>query len=625
MTVSAKEQPAPVAPNAAPDQETNVNDFAITVGTKNGSGSQTSNLTIMRALFKMGIPVAGKNVFPSNIQGLPTWYTIRLSSEGFLARRATQEIVIAMNPDSFAKDLAAVEPGGIFMYGDHIRLAVDRTDILVYEFPANKFARESGASTELRDYVANMAYVGVLANLIGIDMDAIYAALDFHFKGKKKAIDLNYGVIQAAFTWAKDTLEPQNRFRVEPMNGTEGYIMADGNTAGALGSIFGGVHLLAWYPITPASSLGEKIAEYLPTLRKDPETGKNTFAVVQAEDELAAIGMTVGGGWSGLRAMTSTSGPGISLMTEFAGLAYYSETPLVVWDVQRMGPSTGLPTRTSQGDIIQVYFLGHGDTRQIILLPGSVNECFEFGWRAFDVSEQIQTPVFVLSDLDLGMNTWMTKPFNYPDTPINRGKIYWEEDLKNLTERWGRYLDSDGDGIPYRTVPGNTHPNAAWFARGTGHDEYTRYTEAADDWVRNMNRLAKKFATAPQYLPEAIIDLAHDPSQNGSEPKPVRIGLVGYGSTDPAIEEARTRLAQRGIETDYMRIRALPFRPEIREFLQKHEMNYVVEMNHDGQMHQILRMEYPELAAQMTSLAWNDGLPLTARWITTNLLANEEK
>lgn len=620
MTVSAKEQPA-----LAPDQETNVNDFAITVGTKNGSGSQTSNLTIMRALFKMGIPVAGKNVFPSNIQGLPTWYTIRLSSEGFLARRATQEIVIAMNPDSFAKDLAAVEPGGIFMYGDHIRLAVDRTDILVYEFPANKFARESGASTELRDYVANMSYVGVLAYLIGIDMDAIYAALDFHFKGKKKAIDLNYGVIQAAFAWAKDTLEPQNRFRVAPMNGTEGYIMADGNIAGALGSIFGGVHLLAWYPITPATSVGEKIAEYLPQLRKDPETGKNTFAVVQAEDELAAIGMTVGGGWSGLRAMTSTSGPGISLMTEFAGLAYYSETPLVVWDVQRMGPSTGLPTRTSQGDIIQVYFLGHGDTRQIILLPGSVNECFEFGWRAFDVSEQIQTPVFVLSDLDLGMNTWMTKPFNYPDTPINRGKIYWEEDLKNLTERWGRYLDSDGDGIPYRTVPGNTHPNAAWFARGTGHDEYTRYTEAADDWVRNMNRLAKKFATAPQYLPEAIIDLAHGTSQNGSEPKPVRIGLVGYGSTDPAIEEARARLAQRGIETDYMRIRALPFRPEVREFLQKHEMNYVVEMNHDGQMHQILRMEYPELAGQMTSLAWNDGLPLTARWITTNLLANEEK
>ena len=620
MTVSEKEHLSP-----ALDQETNVNDFAITVGTKNGSGSQTSNLTIMRALFKMGIPVAGKNVFPSNIQGLPTWYTIRLSSEGFLARRATQEIVIAMNPDSFAKDLAAVEPGGIFMYGDHIRLEVDRTDILVYQFPANKFARESEAPAHLRDYVANMAYVGVLAELLGIDMDAIYAALDFHFKGKKKPIDLNYGVIQAAANWAKENLDPQNRFRVEPMDGTEGYIMADGNTAGALGSIFGGVHLLAWYPITPASSLGEKIAEYLPQLRKDPETGKNTFAVVQAEDELAAIGMTVGGGWSGLRAMTSTSGPGISLMTEFAGLAYYSETPLVVWDVQRMGPSTGLPTRTSQGDLNAVYFLGHGDTKHIILLPGSVNECFEFGWRAFDIAEQIQTPVFVLSDLDLGMNTWMAKPFQYPDTPINRGKVYWEEDLKNLTERWGRYLDSDGDGIPYRTVPGNTHPNAAWFARGTGHDEFTRYTEAADDWMRNMDRLAKKFATAPQYLPEAIINLVSGTSKNGGEPKSARIGIVGYGSTDPSIEEARDRLAKQGIETDYMRIRALPFRPEVREFLQKHEQNYIVEMNHDGQMHQLLRMEYPELAGHMISLAWNDGLPLTARWITEHLLAHEEK
>jgi 2-oxoglutarate ferredoxin oxidoreductase subunit alpha len=504
-------------------------------------------------------------------------------------------------------------------------LEVDRDDILVYQFPANKFARESDAPANLRDYVANMAYVGVLAALIGIDMDAIYAALDFHFKSKQRPIDLNYGVIKAAAEWARENLEPQDHYKVEPMNGTEGYIMADGNTAAALGSIYGGVHFLAWYPITPASSLGEKLGEYLPQLRKDPETGKNTFAVIQAEDELAAIGMAVGAGWSGLRAMTSTSGPGISLMTEFAGLAYYSETPIVVWDVQRMGPSTGLPTRTSQGDLTSVYFLGHGDTKQIILLPGSANECFEFGWRAFDIAEQLQTPVFVLSDLDLGMNTWMTKPFSYPDEPMNRGKVYWEEDLQNLTQRWGRYLDVEGDGIPYRTVPGNTHPKAAWFARGTGHDEFTRYTEAADDWVRNMDRLAMKFVTAPQYLPEAIIDLTYGTSKNGSEPKSVRISIVGYGSTDPSIEEARDRLAKQGIETDYMRIRALPFRPEIREFLQNHEKNFIIEMNHSGQMHQLLRMEYPELAGQMISLAWNDGLPLTARWIAENLLAHEEK
>ncbi|HLF91512.1 MAG TPA: 2-oxoacid:acceptor oxidoreductase family protein, partial [Anaerolineales bacterium] len=329
MTISAMEEPSPILA-----QETKVNDFSITVGTKNGSGSQTSNLTILRALFKMGIPVSGKNIFPSNIQGLPTWYTIRASKEGFLARRELQEIVIAMNFDSFANDLATVSPGGIFLYGDHIRLEVDRDDILVYQFPANKFARESGAPANLRDYVANMAYVGVLAALIGIDMDAIYAALDFHFKSKQRPIDLNYGVIKAAAEWARENLEPQDHYKVAPMNGTEGYIMADGNTAAALGSIYGGVHFLAWYPITPASSLGEKLGEYLPQLRKDPETGKNTFAVIQAEDELAAIGMAVGAGWSGLRAMTSTSGPGISLMTEFAGLAYYSETPIVVWDVQ---------------------------------------------------------------------------------------------------------------------------------------------------------------------------------------------------------------------------------------------------------------------------------------------------
>jgi len=623
MTFPLQEKTAPLV-----DQETNVNDFSITVGTKNGSGSQTSNLTILRALFKMGIPVSGKNVFPSNIQGLPTWYTIRASKEGFLARREVQEIVIAMNPDSFAKDLATVSPGGIFLYGDHIRLGVDRDDILVYQFPANKFARESEAPSNLRDYVANMAYVGVLAEMIGIDMDAIYAALDFHFKGKKKPIDLNYGVIQAAATWARENIEPQNRYKVEPMNGTEGWIMTDGNTAAALGAIYGGVHLVAWYPITPASSLGESLAEYLPQLRKDPETGKNTFAVIQAEDELAAIGMTVGAGWSGLRALTSTSGPGISLMTEFAGLAYYSETPIVVWDVQRMGPATGLPTRTSQGDLMSTYFLGHGDTRHIILLPGSVNECFEFGWRAFDIAEQLQTPVFVLSDLDLGMNTWMARPFQYPDEPLNRGKVYWEEDLQNLTHRWGRYLNVDGDGIPYRTLPGNTHPNAAWFARGTGHDEFTRYTEDAGDWVRNMERLAKKFANAPQYLPEPVFDLAYDSSKNGSErkngsqPKPTRIGIVSFGSTDPAIEEARARLAQQGLETDSMRIRALPFRPEVREFLETHEINYLIEMNHDGQMHRLLRMEYPELAGQIASLAWNDGLPLTARWITEHLHAN---
>ncbi len=607
---------------AGPSTETVLNDFSITVGTKNGSGSQTSNLTILRALFKMGIPVAGKNVFPSNIQGLPTWYTIRASKDGALARRETQEIVIAMNPDSFARDLQTVLPGGIFMYGDHLRHKVDRNDILVYQFPANRLARESDAPTGLRDYVANMAYVGVLAQQIGIELDALYQALEFHFKGKQKPIDLNYSVIQAAAEWARENLEPQSRYRLERMNQTEGFILADGNTAAALGAIYGGVHLVTWYPITPASSLGEALTSWLPELRKDPESGKNTFAVIQSEDELAAIGMAVGGGWAGLRAMTSTSGPGISLMTEFAGLAYYSETPVVIWDVQRMGPSTGLPTRTSQGDITMVAFLGHGDTRQIMLFPGSVNECFEFGWRAFDIAEHLQTPVFVMSDLDLGMNTWMTRPFSYPEESMDRGKVYWEEDLEALVERWGRYLDTDGDGIGYRTIPGNRHPGAAWFARGTGHNEYARYSEEPEDWVTNMERLGRKLDRAPDHLPGPLLHRGQEAGPQGTA-RSAPVGIIAFGSTDPAVQEARARLEAAGIVTDYLRLRAYPFSGEVGDFLESHEKIYIVEMNHSGQMCQLLTLSFPQHMGSLRSLTQNDGLPLTARWITDALLEKE--
>lgn len=387
------------------------NDFSITVATVNGSGSQTSNLTIMRALFKMGIPISGKNLFPSNIQGLPTWFTIRVNKDGFLARREESEIVIAMNPESFSQDLDSVIPGGAFFYADNIRQPITRNDISAYPMPVQKLVRESGAPSNLKDYIANMVYVGVLSAIIGIDLEKIKQALEFHFKGRAKPVDLNFGVVQAAADWAIDNLEKQDPYRVEPMSGTDDYILTDGNTAAALGSIYGGVQLVAWYPITPASSLSEALMDFLPELRKDPETGKNTFAVLQAEDELAAVGMAVGAGWAGLRAMTSTSGPGLSLMTEYAGLAYYAEVPIVIWDIQRVGPSTGLPTRTAQGDLTATYFMGHGDTQQIILLPGSVNECFEFGWRAFDLAERLQTPIFVLSDLDFGMNNWMTRPF----------------------------------------------------------------------------------------------------------------------------------------------------------------------------------------------------------------------
>ena len=478
-----------------------VNDFSMTVATMNGSGSQTSNLTLQRALFKMGIPVSGKNLFPSNIQGLPTWFTIRINKNGYTARSETHQIVVAMNPATIAKDITTVEPGGAFYYADHIRLETDRDDISIYTIPAKDLAKNSGASPQLRDYVANMAYVGVLAHMLGIQMDKIKMALEFHFSGKEKPVALNMGVIEEAAKWAAENLEKQDPFYVEELNMTEGCIMADGNTAGALGSIFGGVQFCSWYPITPASTVAESLVYHIPGLRDVlSKDGGKTYAVVQAEDELAAIGMATGAGWAGLRSMTSTSGPGISLMSEFVGLAYYSEIPVVIWDVQRVGPSTGLPTRTSQGDLTMVNFLGHGDTQHIILLPGNVAECFEFGWKSFDIAERVQTPVFVLSDLDLGMNHWMSDELVYPDADMDRGKVIWEDDLEKFKEtfgvKWGRYLDVDGDGIAYRTLPGNKHQESGYFARGTGHDEYAAYTEDNEDWELNMARLVIKFETA---------------------------------------------------------------------------------------------------------------------------------
>jgi 2-oxoglutarate/2-oxoacid ferredoxin oxidoreductase subunit alpha len=591
-----------------------VNDFSITVATVNGSGSQTSNLTIMRALFKMGIPVSGKNLFPSNIQGLPTWFTIRVNKDGFLARREESEIVIAMNPESFSKDMDSVVSGGAFFYPDNIRQPISRADIAAYPMPVQKLVRESGAPANLKDYIANMVYVGVLASILDIDLEKIKQALDFHFKGRAKPIDLNFGVIQAGVDWAKENLEKQDPYRVETMDGTGEYILADGNTAAALGSIYGGVQFVAWYPITPASSLPEALMDFLPELRKDPETGKNTFAVVQAEDELAAVGMTVGAGWTGLRAMTSTSGPGLSLMTEYAGLAYYAEVPIVIWDIQRVGPSTGLPTRTAQGDLTATYFMGHGDTQQIILLPGSVNECFEFGWRAFDLAERLQTPIFVLSDLDFGMNNWMTKPFKYPDTPMDRGKVLWEGDIERLHGDWGRYRDVDGDGIPYRTLPGNRHPRSAYFTRGTGHDENARYTEDPDVWETGMARLKTKFETARKILPTPVTE-----KMEGAQ-----IGLIAFGSTDPALQEARNYLASQGIPTDYLRVRSIPFSSEVSDFIREHDRNYVIELNRDGQLHQLLTLEVPEHAASLISLAHIDGLPLTSKWVEKALLSKEE-
>jgi 2-oxoglutarate ferredoxin oxidoreductase subunit alpha len=589
-----------------------VNDFSMVVATINGSGSQTSNLAIIRSLFRMGIPVSGKNLFPSNIQGLPTWFTIRVSSDGYTARRETVEILVAMNPTTFEEDLRTLVSGGVCFYDDRFTIPQERTDVVYYPMPVRALVKEIDPPKELRDYIANMAYVGVVAKMLAIEMDEVRGALVTHFQSKQSAVDLNMRMIQAAASWADENFSKKDPYHVERIDQTQDLLLIDGNTASALGAIYGGVGFAAWYPITPASSLADALEEYLPQLRKDEETGKASYVVIQAEDELAAIGMAVGAGWAGARAMTSTSGPGISLMAEFAGLAFFAEIPIVVWDVQRMGPSTGLPTRTSQGDILFVRFLGHGDTRQVMLLPGSIAECFEFGWRAFDLAERLQTPIFVLSDLDLGMNLWISERFVYPSQPFDRGKVLTAEDLDRLGE-FARYRDVDGDGITYRTLPGTEHPLAAYFTRGTGHTEHAIYSERPDDWDVNFDRILRKQETARELLPRPIISTVKD----------ARIGLIAYGSTDPAIQEARDRLKMEDILTDYLRIRSVPFAPEVESFIAEHDVVYVLEMNTDGQMHKLLQLEVPDQATKLISLTHNNGLPLSARWVVEAILARE--
>ncbi|MFZ3078151.1 MAG: 2-oxoacid:acceptor oxidoreductase subunit alpha [Bellilinea sp.] len=595
-----------------------VNNFCMTFSTINGSGSATANTILLRSLFRMGIPVSGKNIFPSNIQGLPTWYSIRLSKKGYMARVEKDDIVVAMNPATISAELDFMVPGAVLFYADDIKVDLTREDIVAYPMPVRKLIKEAEVQPNLRDYVANMVYVGIVAQMVGLDMDVIYETLDYHFKGKKKAVDSNWAIIQSAAKWAEENLEKRDPYYVEKMPPLKDTIMVDGNTASALGSIYGGVQFTAWYPITPASSLAETTIEYLPELRNDPETGKATYAVVQAEDELAAIGMAVGAGWAGLRSMTSTSGPGISLMGEYLGLAYYAEVPVVVWDVQRVGPSTGLPTRTAQGDLTQIHFLSHGDTQFVILLPGNARECFEFGWKAFDIAERLQTPVFILTDLDLGMNTHLVKRFDYPDQPMDRGKVLWEEDIQKLVDEgktWGRYKDMDGDGIPYRTIPGNRNVHAAYFSRGTGHDELARYTEDAHTWERGLDRLKKKIEGHKHLYPQSIIE-----KMDGA-----KFAIFGYGSTDPAIQEARDLLADKGIPTDYLRIRSLPFNNDVCDILHAYDHIYVVEMNRDGQMRQLLAMEHSDCGAKLRQVSHTDGMPLSAEWIFNAILAREEE
>lgn len=595
------------------DPEAIINNFSMVVATVNGSGSQTSNLALIRALFRMGIPISGKNLFPSNIQGLPTWFTIRASKEGYTARRDTTEILVAMNHTTMIEDLEGLVEGGVCFYPDHIARPEIRDDVIFYPMPVQEIIKDNNPPRELRDYMSNMVYVGVVSQMVGIDIVAIRGALETHFRGREKPIAMNMAIVEAGAAWAAENLVKQDHYYVEADNQTEGLILLDGNTAAGLGSIYGGVSFAAWYPITPASSLAEALQGHLPRLRRDQD-GKNTYAIIQAEDELAAAGMTVGAGWAGARSMTSTSGPGISLMAEFAGLAFFAEIPIVIWDVQRMGPSTGLPTRTSQGDLLFVRFLGHGDTQQLLLLPGNMEECFEFAWRAFDYAERFQIPIFVMSDLDLGMNLWMSKEFDYPDEPMDRGKVLSAEELEQV-EEFARYRDVDGDGIPYRTLPGTDHPRAAFFTRGTGHDDAAVYSERPEEYVANMERIARKLETAREKLPKPIIHKS----------KGARAGLVGFGSTDPAIMEAVDRLAEAGVNVDYMRLRAIPFSDEVLEFIEKYDRTYVVEMNTDGQLYQLLQLAAPANATKLVKMNHNDGLPLTARWITESVLGQEAK
>lgn len=605
MSVLVQEQPKPV------EQGRIVNDFNINVATANGSGSQTSNSLLIRSLFKMGIPVTGKNLFPSNIQGLPTWYNIRLSKDGYLARREAVEVMICMNGATVAEDMASVALGGIVIYDESLPIAARREDVRYFAMPVKELVKGADLPFALRDYVANMVYVGVAAHLLQIEMDEIRAALEWNFKGKPKPIAMNWDMVQRSYNWAVENLINNQPFRVARMSGyNEGKVLIDGNSAAGLGALFHGVSFLSWYPITPSSSLAEAIISYGPELRKDPETGKTTYAVVQAEDELAAIGMVLGAGWAGARSMTATSGPGVSLMSEFAGMAYFAEIPSVIWDIQRMGPSTGLPTRTSQGDILSTYFLGHGDTHQVMLFPATPKECFEMAGTAFDLAERLQTLVFVLSDLDLGMNLWISDEFDYPEAAFDRGKVLTAEDLKERGGKWGRYLDEDGDGIPYRTLPGAKHPLAAYFTRGTGHNEYAFYSERSEDWENNLKRLARKFETARNLVPKPIVD----------EVEEATVAIITLGSNDPAVQEARQRLAAAGVETSYMRLRALPISQSVHDFIANYDKVYVIENNFDGQLHKILLMEAPEAAARFISVSKCDGMPLSARFITESIL-----
>jgi 2-oxoglutarate ferredoxin oxidoreductase subunit alpha len=590
-----------------------VNDFSIQVATVNGSGSQTANLVLLRSIFQMGIPVSGKNLFPSNIAGLPTWYTIRANHRGYIARKKEIDFLVAMNPETAREDVLSLEPGRAVVYDAPLKLDALRDDLIFYSVPFDKIVAEVCPDAKLRRLVKNMIYDGVLAELLSIELGEMERALAKQLGKKPKAMQLNMGALEAGKKYAADQLTKRDPYRVQRLNKTGGQILVEGNAAAAMGCMFAGVSVVAWYPITPSSSLPETLIGYMRKYRMDKESGKATFAIVQAEDEIAALGMVVGATWAGARAMTSTSGPGISLMSEFAGLSYYAELPAVVFDIQRVGPSTGLPTRTAQGDLLFVAINSHGDTKQVMLLPASVEECYEMAMQAFDLADRLQTIIYVLSDLDLGMNTWMSEPFKYPEQPLDRGKVLDEARVRELGASWGRYKDVDGDGIPWRTLPGTNAP--AYFTRGSGHNELAQYTERPDDYVKNLDRLARKFETAKAMVPPPIADVH----------RAADVGIIAFGSSHWAVEEARDQLREeQGVETSYLRLRAYPFTPHVHDFIRRHRRVYVVEQNRDAQMLKLLLMDgEAEFAARLRSVLHYNGLPIDARSISDDILRQE--
>ena len=589
-----------------------VNDFSIQVATVNGSGSQTANLVLLRSILLMGVPVSGKNMFPSNIAGLPTWYTIRASKRGYVGRKKEVDFLVAMNPETAKEDVLTLDPGAAVVYDAPLKLNALRNDLVFYPVPFDKLVAPVCPDAKLRRLVRNMTYGGVLAKLLGIDPTLMDRALGRQLGKKARAMALNQAALKAGWEYAEANFQKQDPFFIERMNETAGKILLEGNIAAAIGCMMAGVTVVAWYPITPSSSLCESLISYMKKYRTDPTTGKATFAIVQAEDEIAALGMVIGASWAGARSMTATAGPGISLMSEFVGLAYYTEAPAVIFDVQRVGPSTGLPTRTAQGDLLSTAFLSHGDTKHILIIPSSVEECYTMAQEAFDLAEQFQTPVFVMMDLDLGMNNWMSEEFKYPDRPIQRGKLLTEETLKRLGE-WGRYKDVDGDGIPYRTIPGDGMP--AYFARGSGHNARGQYSERPNDYVENMERLARKFETARKWVPRPKIDLVTG----------AKLGFIGYGTSHWAIEESRDQVREEAdLEISYFRLRAYPLTPDLGKFIDAHERVYVVEQNRDAQLLQLMKLELsPERQTKLRSVLHYDGLPIDARSITDDVLTQE--